>query len=1301
MQQCALLLLISTPLQSGANCGGSQLNFPRLSFVSGTVTGAAVVNPNGVPAPITITAYDTQGDLLQGAVAVNPFSTTIQPNAQFAMTTAEIFGAGDPQAIAWFQVCSPVADLTGFFLFLDIPTTLMDGTDLPISAEKIVFHDVRVDGGLATEINIVNPGDVDADLLLQLLSGGSTPVAAQSAQVNTKGVLRLDVETFFGVSDLAGGALVVVTSGPETPIAGFELIGPAGLNGSASAALGKASDSATTASALPDAIALTARPALETLETLFFPQLAVSEDIGTEISVSNYTVLPEIVTLSAYRPDGELWGAETVNQNRVTRNLAGGATIRLDAKELFGFPAQGVFQGWIKVEGTRASINGSISYSIQGAGSFAAVSSVPAPRTSAIFSHLATAQNFFTGVAGLNAGAFPADVKVIAMRQDGQLLGEYRTTLTPGQRFAQVVSTVIPAAEGQAGGIVWVKSDVPVYLTSIFGFPDGGLPNVLANVPPQPVPAGYRPDQGKEFLDIRPIQTVLEPDAVQTFVNQDGGSTTWRINNLTNPDPSLGQIMQDGTYMAPGSAPQGQPVTIAASTSNNIGAAAADIVLAEEFLSGFGLLQSLVHLEALDALFTAELFAASGLSVTAHPAGAQTTKVFEVQSQNSRVEIAKFANETISKMLPFQASDGGEYLILANQTSGEIVGLDPGAPVPVVIQAGLNQPTTMAYDAQGNLVVADLNGFATISRGAVEIELEGASASVGPGSRSVAGFRARTGRPADTLPFLDFHELDIGLPAGGSGAAPSETARPVSDRLPSFVLGTPGFAFDRCTGDLFVSDPAGNSVVRIDRTTGEVTHTFTDISSPGQILPFYRREVGCPFSFTLLVVERGKNQILLLNPARGFRPVFARATDTRDLIFIGGDSDFGETVLFTDGSLTPSGTPSGSASGRIFRADVPELWRRRPTNPPQVCQGDFFLNDPVLHQSVTLLLDLAPTSPVNCEQAQSVTQLTVIGSGVSDLGNIHFLSGLRQLILPLNQISDLTPLTQLPGLLLLDLQGNQISDLLPLQQLTSLQILDVSGNPIASLNPLTSLVRLLALNLGSTGNSNLSALSTLTNLQVLFLGGNGIGDLTSLGPLTNLVDLRLENNNIQDLQPLAGLINLVTLNLLSNDIGRAMGLEKLAQLEKLELGFNRIVDLSPLSGLIRLRELGASNNVLINDLGPVSGLRELRIFLASGNQIPRLDPLMGLLELVDLRLNSNDVTQLEPLTALSKLDNLQFRGNRIMSLGPLVPNGGLGQGDLVDARANPLSANTCPHIIALEERGVNLLIDDAVRASCF
>ncbi len=1284
------LLFLSNSLWAGPDCSGSQLNFPRLSFAAGTLTGAAVVNPNGVAAPITLTAYDTQGDLLQGAGVTNPFSTTIQPNAQFARVTSEIFGAGGPQAVAWFQACSPISDLTGFFLFLDLPTTFLDGADLPIAAAKIVFNDVRVGSGLSTEINIVNPGDDPVDLLLQVLSGGAAPVAAQSTQINGKGVLRLDVESFFGVADLSSGASVVATAMGGS-IAGFELIGPDGSNGGG---LGGASLSPATATALPDAIGLTARPALEILETLFFPQLAVSPDIGTEIAVTNYTALPEIVTFTAYRPNGLLWTAPVVSRNRVTRNLPGGATVREDAADLFGFASTGVFEGWVKVEGTRASINGAVSYAVPLAGSFAAVSSVPEPRTSAIFSHLATDQGFFTGIAGLNSGAFPANVKVVAMAQSGQVLGEYRTTLTPGQRFSQVVETIIPQSDGQSGGIVWVKSDVPIYLTSIFGTPDGGLPNVLANVPPQPVPDTYRPDQGREFLDIRPIQAILEPNASQTFVNNNGGSTTWRINNLNNPPSSLGQISQSGAYTAPGSPPAGQPITIGATTSNNIGASAADIVVAEEFLSGFGVLQSLVHLENLDALFTAELFAGGGASVAALPAGAPTTRIFEVPVQGNRTEIAEFANQTISKMLAFEATDESEFLILANLSSGQILGLDPLSPVPIVLQGGLSQPTTMAYDADGNLVVADLNGFSVISRGALESGLTGLSA--GAGSKLRAARRATRERKLDVLSFPEFLEVDHGFDWGGGGQPAPGLAIP-ANQLPSFVFGTPGLAFDRCTGDAFVSDPEGGAVVRIDRISGEVLRRFNNISNPGQLLAFHRRDVGCPFSFALLVAERGTDRILLLNPARLFRPVFARATDARDLIFIEGNSDFGETVLFTDGALAPL----GNGGGRIFRADVPGLWRRRPTNPPGLCQGSFFLNDPVLHQRVTFLLNLPAATPLTCAQAQSLTELAVIDGAVRDLGNIHFLSGLQALELPFNDISDLSPLARLPGLRVLDLKGNQISDLEPLQQLTSLLVLDLSRNPLGALDPLSSLLTLLALNLEETGSSDISALGTLTRLRTLFLGGNDIVDVSSLESLSELVDLRLEDNEIRNLGPLGGLTKLVTLDLLSNQVRQVTPLRTLLALQKLELGFNQITNLAPLSNLVQLRELGLSTNGQLSDLGPLSNLGALRILFASGNQIPGLFPLVELFDLVQLRVNSNQIRLLDPVMGLTQLDDLQFRDNEISLLKPLVGNQGLTQGDLVDARLNPLDPDVCPDVAALLERGVNLLIDDAVRDFCF
>ena len=59
----AVLVVITlfelSPLQAS-----SVLNFPRLSFESGTLTGLAIVNPNGESVDITLTAYNADGSLL-------------------------------------------------------------------------------------------------------------------------------------------------------------------------------------------------------------------------------------------------------------------------------------------------------------------------------------------------------------------------------------------------------------------------------------------------------------------------------------------------------------------------------------------------------------------------------------------------------------------------------------------------------------------------------------------------------------------------------------------------------------------------------------------------------------------------------------------------------------------------------------------------------------------------------------------------------------------------------------------------------------------------------------------------------------------------------------------------------------------------------------------------------------------------------------------------------------------------------------------------------------------------------------
>ncbi len=245
------------------------------------------------------------------------------------------------------------------------------------------------------------------------------------------------------------------------------------------------------------------------------------------------------------------------------------------------------------------------------------------------------------------------------------------------------------------------------------------------------------------------------------------------------------------------------------------------------------------------------------------------------------------------------------------------------------------------------------------------------------------------------------------------------------------------------------------------------------------------------------------------------------------------------------------------------------------------------------------------------------------------------------------------------GLTRLDAPNKGISDLTGLKFATQLDILDLSNNTFSDLSPLTG----------------------LTELTVLILRGNRVSDLLPLSGLTKLtyLNLRGNDNRVSDLLPLSGLTNLTDLRL------RGHG--------------NRFSDLRPLSDLIKLTRLnlgGHSNR--ISDLSPLSGLTELTYLNLGGhsNRISDLRPLSGLTNLIDLYLHgtSNRFSDLSPLSGLTNLIRLELRGNRISDISPLTLNTGLGSGDYVDVRGNPLSAlSRGTHIPTLTGNSVTVWFD--------
>jgi len=205
---------------------------------------------------------------------------------------------------------------------------------------------------------------------------------------------------------------------------------------------------------------------------------------------------------------------------------------------------------------------------------------------------------------------------------------------------------------------------------------------------------------------------------------------------------------------------------------------------------------------------------------------------------------------------------------------------------------------------------------------------------------------------------------------------------------------------------------------------------------------------------------------------------------------------------------------------------------------------------------------------------------------------------------------------------------------------------------------------------------------------LLDLRYNQIGDISPLANLTSLTSLSLSDNQISDISPLANLTSLTELELGANQISDISPLAGLASLTELELGANQISDISPLANLTSLTSLNLWYNQ-ISDISPLANLTSLTELDLGYNQISDISPLAGLASLTSLDLFDNQISDISPLANLTSLTNLWLDLNQISDIKPLVDNPGLGDGDHVVLRFNPLSDTSLDtYVPQLEARGV-------------
>ena len=843
----------------------SLLIYPRLA--NDALTGVSFFNPSDQAATVSLTAYDDAGELVQGNGVTNPTQLELAPKQQLARLVTEIFGPDlDPNLVGWIEATSPIDGLTGFFLHLDSPPfTFLDGADLPAAGHKIFFKRVRVDapdgetttGRYSTEINLVNTEPLSAEVDLFLVDGGQVIEVTPNAPDLTlppRAAGRLDVATFFSVGQLEPSAYILAVS--TTRIAGFEFV----------------------RSPANDLIGLNAQTALQRLNRIHFPQLAVLGGFKMDLGVVNYSSQSADLTITAYRPDGTPYAAPHLQTNPVLRRLGAGSALREDVESLFGFNGSQTLDGWIGIQSSASAIDGYVNYGLPDTGAEAAVAALTHPHKAAVFTQLATQAPLFTGVALLNASSMSASVRIVVSNPAGMVLGTRDLVLQPGRRIARQVPELVAEAADRAGGVVWINSNVPLYLTSLYG---DLQTKVMANVPPQFAPPVYQPDQDLPRLTVEPLLGVIEAGESRQFEATGGsGAVTWSVNGVEDGSSELGTVIS-GLYQAPDGMPPAPNLTVSASDGPLTAAATVDVLARQELTSGSADIVSLAYLDLAGRLY--------GIA-NEDPAGGQTSGdgvVFEIAADGFE-EVFRYPGEVLGQAIAYPASDGSQFLLLSGQTGGKLMRLDPARAASRDVVTDLERPEALALDPVARrLLVGDAAGVAAVSLAQLESDL-------------ISNLESH-GSPASRL----FGQTDLGH-----------------------------LTVDSCSGEVFFSQPVSGAVMRFRPLDDNISPVVDAVEGTAALLQLYRRGTSCAQAPYLLAVQTTSNQVGLLLTDRGERLNWLDFNAPKAVAFLPGDNSLapGQEVVVVAESPAAGASPGSTRISMVAVAGLYDSVAENPVN---------------------------------------------------------------------------------------------------------------------------------------------------------------------------------------------------------------------------------------------------------------------------------------------------------------------------------------------------------------------------------
>ena len=374
--------------------------------------------------------------------------------------------------------------------------------------------------------------------------------------------------------------------------------------------------------------------------------------------------------------------------------------------------------------------------------------------------------------------------------------------------------------------------------------------------------------------------------------------------------------------------------------------------------------------------------------------------------------------------------------------------------------------------------------------------------------------------------------------------------------------------------------------------------------------------------------------------------------------------------------------------------------------------AEIDIPDPNLRSAVTAKLGKPSSANIYRADMAGLTRLKAGASEIRELTGLQFANNLRVLELGSNSISDVSVLTGLSKLAHLGLKDNFISDLSPLVAnpgLGSEDVIDVTNNPLSYLSITTHISALIdrGVEIEFTDQAHAALLKVS--------GDNAWGIPGTALAHPFVVEMQDENGSAIEGDPVtftitAGAGTLSATSASTDANGRAQSTLTLGpNLDTVTVsvfgaGVEQTVTFNAVASFIRDSNLGAMVGTALNKLPGDQIVPEEMAALthvnASASGIGDLTGLEFAVNLASLSLRDNNISDISVLEHLTKLTWVRLRDNNITDLSPLTANMGLGTGDEVDVRGNPLSYSSIhTHIPTLRKRGVSVIYDHRKPAS--